>query len=221
MEAIFSLILAILGPGFAPALTVMVADAEGAPLAGAEVVVWGEEYYEILVTDDGGRARFPDVPPGSYSVAASASGFVGDEQHDVEVAEGAEVALHFSFPAGVSFSGRVVDRVGEPVAEAYVEAIAGGSFEGYGETRMRAPYGRAWTGEDGVFRIGGIPEGAVSTLLVRAEGFEEARVAVRAQGGPTRAPDDRAPVRRETDGPGGRTGRCSRGRRRRARRPRR
>ncbi len=186
MATILALALALFAPPDDASLDVTVTDEKGAPIAGAAVLVWGEEYDETGTADAGGRARFTAVPPGAYNVQVSARGFVGDERNGVAVAEGAAVALTFALPAGVPFSGRVVDEQGAPVAGAYVVAVAGGTFEGYVEAKMRPPYARTWTDGDGAFAVGGIPEGAVATLVVRAEDCEEARVAVRAQGGAVR-----------------------------------
>ena len=43
-------------------------------------------------------------------------------------------------------------------------AIAGGTFEGYGEVKTRAPYARVYTADDGTFRVGDIDVGGVEMI---------------------------------------------------------
>jgi len=51
-------------------------DPEGFPLPGATVTARGTGSSErVTVTDAGGRFRFPDTPPGAYTVIAELEGF--------------------------------------------------------------------------------------------------------------------------------------------------
>ena len=140
------------------------------------------EDLRSTITDSEGRARLEGLPAGDWVVWAAADGRIAEETDGVTVVAGEETEVAFTLEPGVPFSGRVVDTEGRPGAKAYVEAIAGGSFEGYGEWKDRPPYDRVTTDEDGTFRIRGIPPGAVSTLVISADGFREGRAAVRAQG---------------------------------------
>ena len=169
----------------AGALAFVVTDGEGAAVAGAEVGVWNDEDLLDAVTDEAGRALLAPVPQGRWTAWAAREGFTAEER-EIEVAAGAAGTAEFKLSPGIPFSGRVVDDAGAPVADASVKAVAGGTFEGYSEMKSRPPYDRVFTEEDGTFRIRGIPPGAVSTLVVRADGLEEAHFTVRAQGGAVR-----------------------------------
>ena len=158
-----------------------VTDADGAAVAGAEVGLWNDDDTLQAVTDAAGVARLAGVSPGAWTAWASAESHTSEEQ-DASIAAGAESTLRFTLGSGVAFSGRVVDDAGTPVAGAYVKALAGGTFEGYSEMKTRAPYARLYTEDDGTFRVRGIPPGAVTTLVVTADGMADARLAVRAQG---------------------------------------
>lgn len=162
----------------------VVVDAEGAAVAGAEVGVWDDDDLLDATTDAEGRARISGVDAGPWTAWAAAEEHTGEEQ-EVAVEPG-EVTVRFTLGPGVPFSGRVVNDAGEPVEDAYVQALAGGTFEGYTEMKTRPPYDRVVTDAEGAFRIRGIPPGAVTTLVVRADGMAEVRLAARAQGGAVR-----------------------------------
>jgi len=159
----------------------VITDADGGVVAGADVGIWDDEELLDAETDDAGVARLTDVAAGAWTAWAAAEGHTGEEQ-DVVVAAGEETTVRMTLGPGVPFSGRIVDDAGKPVAGAYVKAIAGGTFEGYSELNARPPYDRVYSEDDGTFRIRGIPPGAVSTLVVTADGLAEASLAVRAQG---------------------------------------
>lgn len=164
------------------ALVVVVTDeASGAPLERARVVVWDEENLWSAVADAQGRARFERGPAGTVQVYAEAERHTAAERHDVELEPGAEVRL--ALGPGVPFEGTVLGPDGKPLGPVLVQVEPGGTFEGYSEMRPgRAPYARVTSDAGGRFRVLGIPPGAVGTVVVEVEGYETARVAVRAVG---------------------------------------
>ncbi|MDI7269454.1 MAG: carboxypeptidase regulatory-like domain-containing protein, partial [Myxococcota bacterium] len=93
--------------------------------------------------------------PGTYEVRATAAGFadasvlVGVDEPPGAVSDPA-VRVDLRLRRGVALAGRVVDRFGEPVADADVEAARAGS---------RLAPRRARTGPDGRFEIGGLDPG--------------------------------------------------------------
>jgi len=163
----------------------VITDLSGEPVVDAEVCVWGDGDGHEARTGRDGTARIEGVPVGDWIAGAAAERYTAEET-EIEVEAGGEIVVRLKLGPGVPVSGKIVDEAGRPVPDAYIEAIAGGSFEGYGEWKARPPYDRVFSGEDGVFRIRGIPDGSVTTLVVSADGFRETRVAARAQGGAVR-----------------------------------
>jgi hypothetical protein len=70
--------------GFVPAamaqsvqgnLFLTIADEQGSPIEGAQVVAQGADFARTLTSDDAGRARFINLYPGQYDVTVSMDGF--------------------------------------------------------------------------------------------------------------------------------------------------
>ncbi|MFV1958743.1 MAG: carboxypeptidase regulatory-like domain-containing protein, partial [Planctomycetota bacterium] len=163
-------------------LVVVVKTSEGTPLAGASVLAWNADARWAREADDEGRAVFEGLAPGTYGVFASASGRVAAAGVG-EVGAGGGGLVEVALKPGVPFAGRVIDGDGKPVSGAYVEVVAGGFFEGYGETFAEPDvYARTWTDEHGLFRVGGLPPDRVATVTVSSEGFERGTATVRARG---------------------------------------
>lgn len=167
-----------------PALVVRVTDAAtAAALPRARVIVWDEENLWQAVSDAEGRARFEQGPSGTVQVYVEAERHTAEEQHDVEVEPGRTTEVSLALGPGVPFEGTVLGPDGRPLAQARIEVEAGGTYEGYSEMKLNhAPYARTYADEAGRFRVLGIPPGAVGTVVVEVEGYESARVAVRAVG---------------------------------------
>src|SRR5215831_199312 len=146
---------------------VLAADS-GSPLRRAQVRISSSDIgSKTTLTDAQGRYEFKELPSGRFSVSVTKSGFVtmqyGQtrpfeqgrpiELADAQLMEKVDVVL----PRGSVLAGRVVDEVGEPVAEADVTAMR---LQYQNGRRRLVPSGRnASTNDLGQFRIYGLPPG--------------------------------------------------------------
>ena len=148
--------------------TVVAADT-GTPIRRAVVRVMAPEVSDNRVThtDDQGRFEIRELVGGRYSVNASKSGFValsygqrrpGERGTPVEIATGQTLEkLTIGLPRGGVITGRVVDEMGEPLAEAQVHVLRSQFMPG---GRRMLPTGRGdMTDDQGAFRIYGLAPG--------------------------------------------------------------
>jgi hypothetical protein len=63
----------------------MITDPDGATMPGVQVSVVGEQVSRTVVTDGTGSYRFPALPPGTYRLTASLSGFATEVVEEVEL----------------------------------------------------------------------------------------------------------------------------------------
>jgi len=140
----------------------------GTPVRRAQVRISGPDIgSKAALTDTQGRYEFSDLPSGRFTLTASKSGFVSmqfgqtrpfESGKPIDLAE-AQVLdkTDFALPRGSVLAGRVVDELGEPVAEAEVQAMRMQFMNG---KRRLTPSGRtASTNDLGQFRIYGLPPG--------------------------------------------------------------
>ena len=146
----------------------VLANDTGNPLRRAQVRISGPDIgTKTALTDAQGRYEFKDLPAGRFNVSVTKSGFVSMqfgqnrpfepgrpiELADAQAMDKADIAL----PRGSVLAGRVVDEVGESVAEAEVSAMRMQYTNG---RRRLVPSGRtAMTNDLGQFRIYGLPPG--------------------------------------------------------------
>jgi protocatechuate 3,4-dioxygenase beta subunit len=122
----------------------------------------------VAVTNDAGQYELRDLPPGTYSVKASRTGFLtlGHGQtrpfepgRPTVVAAGATVdRVDFALPAAGAVSGRVLDEAGEPITGADVHLLRY-QFKNGTSTLTSAAGAANPTDDLGQFRIGGVPPG--------------------------------------------------------------
>ena len=140
----------------------------GQPIVGGLVVLreFASREQRVVDTSDTGEFVLVDLPAATYSVHASALGYVARQygQHhalgdgsSIELRTGearsrVEVAL---FPGG-TIAGRVTTKDGRPLAFAQVEALRP---QLDGSLRVLLPVGRSESNERGEFRIAGLPPG--------------------------------------------------------------
>ena len=140
----------------------------GGPVRRAQVRVSGPDIgSKTAVTDAEGRYEFRDLPGGRFNVAATKSGFVSVQYGqlrpfesgkaidlvDGQVMDKADIAM----PRGGVISGRIVDEFGEPIADAFVNAMR--SAWAGGRRRLQASGRTATTNDLGQFRIYGLSPG--------------------------------------------------------------
>jgi protocatechuate 3,4-dioxygenase beta subunit len=185
----------------------------GDPLRNARVVLSpAAGDAPLVLTDAEGRFTFNLLPPGTYSVSASKSGYANSASSArngttpstvVQLGAGATMAgVTVPLARGAVISGRILDESGDPLSNAnvIVEALA--------DAGNRAP-GERWTAQTndiGEYRVGSLPSGGyvVSMVvppqiqLVRGDGNAavtnftfsvngaDGTIAARANGGPRR-----------------------------------
>jgi len=147
----------------------VVAADSGQPIRRAVVRVTAAEIREnrSTVTDADGRYEIKELPAARYIVNASKGSFVAlshgqtrpfDSGRPLEVKDGQTVQrIDFRLPRGAVIAGRVLDEMGEPVADVQVMTMRSQFVQG---RRQPAPYGRpAMTNDIGEFRLYGLPPG--------------------------------------------------------------
>jgi len=137
---------------------------EDAPVADARIRIFPTDGRSARVrvectTDDAGRFRFDDLPPGDPYVEALPETGSAPPMQRLSVAEGAVVEIEFVVRDGSTIRGTVVDATTRlPIANAEV---------GDGWTMRRT----VRTNAQGEFEYAGFPENGERELHVRAEGY--------------------------------------------------
>jgi len=137
----------------------------------------------VVSTSDTGEFVLVDLPAATYSLHASALGYVGRQYGQRHVlGEGLPIALRAGetrrgadvvlLPGG-AITGRVTSQDGQPLAFAEVEALRP-QLES--NLRILIPVGRAESNERAEFRIVGLPPGHyyVAAIDPADEGTEDA-----------------------------------------------
>ncbi len=153
----------------------VIRQSDNAPITAATVVATSTEspfLYGWAETAEDGSYRIKELKSGLYYVSVWADEYLAEfydnamtlEEADlVEVVEPHETAaINFTLVKGGSISGQVTDRDGNPLAGAFIEAIADkldstgiGDWDPSG--RPLSGYGSAMSGEDGRYLITGLP----------------------------------------------------------------
>lgn len=147
---------------------VLAADT-GSPLRRAQVRLSSPEVRggRVATTDADGGYEFRDLPAGRYTLNASKAGYVALQYGQRRPFEqGKPIQLldtqvmpdaSFSLPRGSAITGRILDEFGEPVADAFVQAM---HYQYAGGRRQLVPAGRGGQTNDlGQYRIYGLPPG--------------------------------------------------------------
>ena len=159
---------------------VLAADT-GTPVrrASVEITGLGVRYGDSTMTDGEGRYEFRELPPGSYSLSASKTGFLpgrpggtkpGDVGKPVRVEEGqVATAEDVKLTRAGAIAGRVVDEFGDPVAKVQVRVMRSQSL---GTTRRMVGASYASTNDLGQYRVFDLPPGiyVVAADTTRSEG---------------------------------------------------
>ena len=145
-----------------------VTSATGGVIRGAEVrarEVNGRE-TRLVTTDDTGLYEIRDLPPGSYNVTASKTGFItqayGQKRpfaaaQALNIGERQSLQANFTLARAGAIGGRVLDEFGDPVAGARVQVLRSRYTRG---RRTLAPTGVGdQTDDTGAFRLYALPPG--------------------------------------------------------------
>jgi len=150
-----------------------VVDEGGKPAFGAEVSIeqprdmhdpfsWGSDEKDVE-TDSEGRFSVDGLLAGGALLKIEHSDMIPLTKN-IEISANAKPETLYVLKKGLTLVGKVVDRDGLPISEADVEVTIEdkGSDESYGKN--------AETGDDGSFRIAGLPAGSVD-VAIEAEEF--------------------------------------------------
>lgn len=171
----------------------VIEDSTNAPIAGAVVFVVLDGEYSTpagalpeSVTDRDGRYHFDTLPAGRYRIAAQKAGFEPPMEpltmQMFEVAAGQTLeGLTVSLRRGGVIAGRVLDPLGQPLAEGSVTALlkrlssndrpAGLTSSG---TPLLIPSGHSQTNDLGEFRIFGLSPGEYVIMADTRSPFDRA-----------------------------------------------
>lgn len=131
-------------------------------------------YHDLrspVVEDASGVRRFNDVDPGDFVAVVEEEGFLPVIRHATAV-DGEHVTLPILLEPGATVEGIVVDREGEPVADAEVN-VAAAAGQRYLSTLIYLVDSRdTKSGPDGKFFVTGLRPGA-SLLIAEFYGDEE------------------------------------------------
>lgn len=148
------------------AVTGIVQDKQGEPIAGAEVANWGRSSSDkrVTYTDTEGRFEIYDVfgkDLGRYEVIVKAAGHVGQVVPFEPGPESEPGEVTISLEVGHKLSGRVVNEAGKPIAGARVNF--GEQFWSFGESKR--------TDAEGKFAFDSLPKDV--EIEVNASGYSE------------------------------------------------
>ncbi len=157
------------------AIAVTVRDAAtGLLLPGAELRLSGPD-QPAKRSNDRGFFRFETVPAGTHRLAVSHSGYVpirfGPADVPIEVREGAQTTIERLLQPVASIEGRLLTADGGPIPGASITAVTNDDS-------------KTTSGNDGSFRLMGLPSGSQSLSVQLPENFR--RAAARTTTGETR-----------------------------------
>ena len=122
---------------------------DGQPLAGAQVSLLGQ----VVTADTSGKYTFASVPQGSYSITASATGYL-KQQANISVA-GTPVAQNFTLATAGVLKGRVVTAAGAGISGAHVD---------YSGSVLNT-FGQITTDSNGYFNAGWVPAASYTVTV--------------------------------------------------------
>jgi protocatechuate 3,4-dioxygenase beta subunit len=128
------------------------------PISGASVHyagTGGTTGSGTMGTDLSGSYTFSGVPPGTYSVTASATGFTSPAADPITVTAGVTATANFTMSATSGISGTVTD------SETPAQAVSGATVA-YTGTGGTTGSGSTTTGAGGTYSFSGVPPGTYS-----------------------------------------------------------
>jgi protocatechuate 3,4-dioxygenase beta subunit len=158
-------------------LVFTVEDESGRPLSGIQLSLRSGGAFHVAETGSRGEASFSDLPEGLYSYLVRApDGRELASAVPILLRYGEEKSLTLRLGSGgLSISGRVLNRDGEPVpgialsAVPYMPRSSVGRLVASGERS-------AWTGEDGTYEIRGLEAGDYEVRTTATNRYPSARI---------------------------------------------
>jgi protocatechuate 3,4-dioxygenase beta subunit len=152
-------------PGPGRAVSGRITDPQGAPVASADLLLHSSAPSRIFRASSAadGSFVFPEVPDGSYRIAARAAGFGDARPEEVRVAGAPVAGLALRLEPGGSVSGRILGLAEHELPHVQVTAWRDGV-----ETLLPL---RALAGTDGRYRITGLPLGEWRITARRASSY--------------------------------------------------
>jgi len=149
-----------------------IVDETGSPVSRAQVLAVPEARgpggAAAGPLDENGSFVIENVAPGRVTVAVAAPGFLPARRKGVEIAEGKDVGdLEVVVRKGAVVEGRVLTSGGSPVAGAQVRVLP--SREPGDPLLAALGLAEATSGEDGSYRLEGVPEGRRSLCAEPAD----------------------------------------------------
>jgi hypothetical protein len=156
----------------------VVTDQHGAVVPGALVTarLAGAKAVRAGLTDERGRYRLVELPPGVYALTATRAGFAAEEAREVRTLSGQSVRLDFTLrPAGVVAEQTVLSEAGAPALDT-TRTVTGGSLTR--EELERLP-SFSLSPLDLVLLLGGVTEEPLSTRDAAEDRDESGRATAR------------------------------------------
>src|SRR5215813_7147401 len=141
------------------AITGLILDDDGKPVAGAQVIVDGvnkRNLMQFIDTDDAGRFKTSGLPPGLYAMEVHWPGYIMRPDGLRPGIHRAGENLTFNLIKGGVITGRVTDQTGEPVVSADVVAQRTHDLDG---AKVKPDSEGNRTDDRGVYRIYGLQPG--------------------------------------------------------------
>jgi hypothetical protein len=171
----------------------VVAADTGRPVKRARVLVAGGGRPRAATTDDQGRYSMTALPPASYTITATKTGFVDgifgqrralQSGTPIDLADGQQIAnIEIRIARGGVVTGRVLDEDGEPLARALVTVLRQQYVRG---EKQLTTAGTDQSDDRGQYRVFGLPPGDyyVSATVGGLDGPLRPLLAPGAGGGP-------------------------------------
>lgn len=107
---------------------VVMVEADGRPVEGASLVLWGggASFHSDRPSGADGKLVMRGIPPGTYSFAAEHPRFLPSDKAQVTVTEGEPARVTASLHRGASIVGDVVDERGQPLAGVWISGFPDG-----------------------------------------------------------------------------------------------